>query len=667
MKRSYLPWFLVLLTICLLIPQTLLAGNKKSGPRAVTAAPPITVVLQSSPQLTAVDPYSNAVSSADGLKPARPFWYAVDQSGLTILRMGDNKVVYTIPWPQQLQLALPTGDGPDFMTINAPPAGWQPVSMVVTYPTEEQLASTSETPATYVFVVMAHSGYEWKSNPAPPAGQDLNVRDMIVASTNPATESSLLVEVDVTDPTYPVATYPTGPSVVAALLGHGAGQPAFDPATGNVYVGNMPSRSLPLSTATSKDLTSFVSVVMPIAMAESAAAAGEPAIGAPDPPLVLCGPEHPDEGLLAGEPYVWPCTAEGGEGELVWEFQNLPPWVNVHLDKLSGEPDGILYGIPPTNGTWIFQVKVTDLGEDPANPEPNSSDWTSVTLNVTATGVAGEAEAGFETGVAGGQGVAGTGDCTPGPTSTPGSLVPNWIDVQPAMVNGAMAGCYVMGTAPVSGEYYEFTLPNFKFAYPFDREPVVFSGYVAGTYGFDPLPEGVAISGLAWHQIEKIHDPSTEADILNAEFIGVEPLTGQLYRILMPQGVIEGSETVVGPPEISVELDEITPEGQPLANQLAQLRPDILDELTPQSRTVVFGDLVVEADRDIFISAPWIIDPVDGTTIPIGGGSDIQNGVMLKVNSTGVTNVVPNQCQWFSRSNLHSDRCATEWCAVLPL
>ena len=656
MKRSSLLIVLVL-TATALLAQT---------------PPPITTVnlSPSSPQLTAVDPYSNAVSSSDGLKPARPFWYAVDNGGLTILRIGDNKVVYRVPWPATIQVALPEGDGPDFMTAPAPPSGWEPVAMTVSYPTEESLASTSETPATYVFVVMARSGYEWQSNPNPPPGRDPNVRDTLVPTTNPLNESSMLVEVDVTDPTYPVATYPTGPAVVGAILGHGAGQPAFDPATGNIYIGNMPSRSLPTG---SIDLSSFVSVVMPIAMAETAAAA-EPVTGPPDPPLVLCGPEHPDEGLLAGEPYVWPCMAEGGEGELVWEFVGLPSWVTPHHDKITGELDGVLYGTPPADGVYTFQVRVTDMGDDPLNPEPNSSDWTTVTLNVTPTGVAAEAEAGFEVGVAGGQGIGGTGSCAPASSSSvlgvpglilpenwqpsPLSMVPNWIDVQTAYVNGVVKGCYVMGTAPISGEYYEFALPNFKFTYPFDREAVIFSGNVAGTYTFDPLPAGVSLAGLAWHQIEKIHDPSTEADILNGEFIGVEPLTGQLYRILLPQSVPEGSggEATVTAPETRVEMDEITPEGQPLLASLQQLRSDIAAQLTQPNRAVAFGNLAVEADRDIFVTAPWILDPDNSSFIPIGGPtpSPIEKGVLIKANGGNVSTIDPQGVQAYSVS-LNSD------------
>ncbi|HET9682077.1 MAG TPA: immunoglobulin domain-containing protein, partial [Candidatus Limnocylindrales bacterium] len=214
----------------------------------------------------------------------------------------------------------------------------------------------------------------------------------------------------------------------------------------------------------------------------------------------------------------------------------------------------------------------------------------------------------------------------------PGSVVPAWVDVV-TVPNG----CVVMGTAPISGEYYEFALPGFHFAYPFNYDPVVFSGSVMGTYGFDPLPEGVGLSGLAWHQIEKIHDPSTEADILNAEFIGIEPLTGQLYRILLPQGALEGSGgDVVAPPETSIEGDTITAEGTPLGGTLVASRPDIAAVLNANA-TLRFGDLAVQANRDILVSAPAIVDATGATVLPIGGpsGSTIPNGALLKVNASG--------------------------------
>ncbi len=590
--------------------------------------PPSTVVplAGSSPQLTAVDPYANAANSADGLKPYRPFWYSVDQKGLTILRIENNAVVAFVPWPASIPVVQPDGE---FVTVPAPAAGWEPVSMLVTYPTDEALASNSETPPTYVHVVMAHSGYEWASNPNPPAGQDPGLRDMIVPSTNPATESSMLVSVDVSDPTFDPGGESGGfPSVSGAILGHGASQMAHDPGTDLLYVANMQSTSLPTN------LQSFVSVITVLAppVAE-AAGAGPPA---PEPPLVvMCGPEHVDEGLLVGEPYVWPCT-ESGDGPAVWEFANLPAWLKPHADKITSQLDGLLYGVPPANGSWTYQARVIDSGD----PEfgPLASDWVTFTVNVIPTGVASEVEAGFEAGVPGGQGIGGTGDCTPTATSRPGSMVPNWVDVKPAVLNGVVTGCYVMGTAPISGEYYEFALPYFHFNAPFDTLPVVLSGNVVGSYMFDSLPAGVSLSGLAWHQIEKIHDPSTEADILNVELFGVEPFTGQLYRILPPQGSLEVSGAV-GPPEVSVELDEITAEGQPLLTSLTTLRPDIAAHLG--SGNVAFGNLVIEADGDIYVSAPWILDPIASTFIPIGGptGSAIENGALLKISGGNVSNI----------------------------
>ena len=145
---------------------------------------------------------------------------------------------------------------------------------------------------------------------------------------------------------------------------------------------------------------------------------------------------------------MWACV-ESGDGPSSWEFQGLPSWLTAHRDKLSGQFDGLLYGIPTTTGTWTYQARVTDYADVEAGPL--KSDWVTFTLNVIPTCGASEVEAGFEAGIPGGQGIAGTGVCTAAPTSSPASIVPAWIDVQPALVNGVVAGCYVMGTAPISG------------------------------------------------------------------------------------------------------------------------------------------------------------------------------------------------------------------------
>ena len=50
----------------------------------------------------------------------------------------------------------------------------------------------------------------------------------------------------------------------------------------------------------------------------------------------------------------------------------------------------------------------------------------------------------------------------------------------------------VMGTAPLDGEYYNFTMPGFTVAgYP--ALSLVFSGNVFGGYEFVPLPAGVKL------------------------------------------------------------------------------------------------------------------------------------------------------------------------------
>jgi hypothetical protein len=646
----------------------------------------------STPELTAIDPFRNGLTPSNPLKPPRPFWYSVDKNGLTIMGLRtettgalmvggppinvvENHVVGYVPWPDAIPMAQPDGEVPTDPTVTADHAKfawrnevggvWEPVGIVVSYPTDEALASNSETPATFVYVVMKHSGYEWQSTPQAdlPAGRDPNLRDKIVPQADLTKDSSLLVQVDVSQPDYPVDLFPTGPPIGGGLLGHNAGQPAFDPASDSVYVGNMPSTSLPTTPAVPNDLTSFVSVAT-LAPGELPAPGEVPA---PVTVTVLCGPEHAEVAILAGVPQAWACIAEGGEGPFQWTFTNLPPWLTAHIDPITGQGDGILYGTP-TVGTWTFQAHVDDNATTP----PGTGDAT-ITLIVTSDPTT-EYEYGEfapEVGVPGAVAIEGTGSCELAPTSSTGSMVPAWIDVKQipgrTINNTALGGpvehtigCVVMGTPPISGESFEFHLPNLKFPWPLQNLPVVISGQVAGPYMFDPLPKDVGLSGLAWHQIDKIHDPSTEADLLNRELFGVEPYTGQLYRILPAYAGLEAEGTVIPPPALEGELDEVSAVGNPLTAALTASRPDIAAVLAANPNLKVrFGDLVIEANAnpDIYVTAGQISDPtgVDPTVIPIGGplGSPIAIGAMMKASGTrDLAGEDPTLITWSAQSTI---------------
>ena len=245
------------LLIVVALVASLLGGNLggaptsvKAAPDAVAAAGSVDLTGYSSPKLTAVDPL--AWSMYGDVLPARPFLYSVDANGITITRFNDNKVVGTWPWPESTWIELPDGS---IMEISKPPGGWgEPVGMAVSYPTEMEIANRVKEipdltpPWTFVYVVMPHSGYEWNSS--------FGHRDTLVPMTSAATESSLLLQIDVSDPSFSASrdsAAPVEPHIAGAILGHQAGQPVYDRSTGNVYVGNMPSGSLPAG------LTSFVS------------------------------------------------------------------------------------------------------------------------------------------------------------------------------------------------------------------------------------------------------------------------------------------------------------------------------------------------------------------------------------------------------------------------
>src|SRR5512146_2812462 len=138
-------------------------------------------VAPASALLTAVDPL--AYIEGTDVIPARPFLYSVDADGLTITRFNDNAVVGTWPWPDELWITLPDGGQ---MAIPKPMGGWEPVGLTVSFPTALEFGNRAKDipdltpPWTFVYVVMAHSGYQWQSS--------LGHRDTLVPMTGLDTE-----------------------------------------------------------------------------------------------------------------------------------------------------------------------------------------------------------------------------------------------------------------------------------------------------------------------------------------------------------------------------------------------------------------------------------------------------------------------------------------------
>jgi len=611
-QTGFLGWLLRIVAVVAIaaavIPQVAPQGIVNAEVTAVEAVDTVEFT-DFSPQLTAVDPL--AWGMFGDVLPTRPFLYSVNAEGITITRFNDNKVVGYWPWPTSLWIELPDGS---ITEIFAPEDGWgEPVGMAVSYPTEAEIANRVKEipdltpPWTFVYVVMPHSGWEWDSDPDSDLKQSPNVRDTLVPMTSADTESSLLIQIDVSDPSFSTsrdAAAPSEPHIAGAILGHEAGQPVYDRSTGNVYVGNMPSMSLESLDPTLVDLTSFVSVIHRIPPTVTAEEREIPGIGQP---VIRCGPQHPEVGIPVGRPQAYACYDPSGYhpinenehvgafGELedrdddgtpdeqyVWEFRNfeadgpLGNWLTVHLDQVTGEPDGILYGTPPATGDWHVEARVHNLDDEYGV----WSDWHPIHLQVNPTAEYLPIKAQFAAGVPVAYQLEGTGSCTL-------TGAPAWVDIQ-TVPNG----CVVMGRAPISGEYYEFTMPGFtETGYP--GIPIVFSGYVVGAYNFNALPEGAGISGLAWHQVEKYQDPSTEPAVMTLEFIGVDPNSGQLYQILQPAGQPQPPNE--RPAETAIGINTVSAEGATL----------------PGSG---FGEVAVEADRDIYVAA-------DGAVIKVSGGT----------------------------------------------
>src|SRR5574342_284844 len=189
--------------LVLALAAALVGGNTGVAQAAISpyAAQGSVNVAPASPTLTAVDPL--AYIEGTDVIPARPFLYSVDANGLTITRFNDNAVVGTWPWPEELWITLPDGGQ---MAIPKPAGGWEPVAMTVSFPTALEFGNRAKDipdltpPFTFVYVVMARSGYEWVSTPDSALLETANVRDHLVPSTNADTESSVLIQVNVNDP-----------------------------------------------------------------------------------------------------------------------------------------------------------------------------------------------------------------------------------------------------------------------------------------------------------------------------------------------------------------------------------------------------------------------------------------------------------------------------------
>src|SRR5512142_1333047 len=198
MKTKLNIWMVIALLVTAATPQSVALGSVNAAPPPTYAAQGTIDVAPASPTLTAVDPL--VYYEGTDVIPARPFLYSVDQDGLTITRFNDNAVVGTWPWPDELWITLPDGGQ---MAIDEPSGGWEPVAMTVSFPTALEFGNRAKEipdltpPWTFVYVVMAHSGYEWVSTPDSALLETPNVRDHLVPSTDPNKESSVLVQINV--------------------------------------------------------------------------------------------------------------------------------------------------------------------------------------------------------------------------------------------------------------------------------------------------------------------------------------------------------------------------------------------------------------------------------------------------------------------------------------
>ena len=177
-QTRFLGWLLRIMAVVALVVINL--GSALVGAAAIPVGGYVAqgnvIVAPATPTLTAVDPL--VYIEGTDVVPARPFLYSVDANGITITRFNDNAVVSqypaedgtilgTWPWPDEMWITLPDGGK---MAIPKPADGWEPVAMTVSAPTDAEIANRVKDipdltpPFTFVYVVMARSGYEWASS-----------------------------------------------------------------------------------------------------------------------------------------------------------------------------------------------------------------------------------------------------------------------------------------------------------------------------------------------------------------------------------------------------------------------------------------------------------------------------------------------------------------------
>ena len=134
------------------------------------------------------------------------------------------------------------------------------------------------------------------------------VRDTLVTSAaNPDTESSLLLQINVSDPSFSTRNDPTAPSE-SAHRGRDP-RPRRGPAGLRPLDRKCLCRQHAVHVSARPGLTSFVSVIHRIPPEVTAEEAEIPGISKP---VLRCGPQHPETGIPVGRPQAYACYDPSG-------------------------------------------------------------------------------------------------------------------------------------------------------------------------------------------------------------------------------------------------------------------------------------------------------------------------------------------------------------------
>ena len=503
-----------------------------------------------------------------GVDTSRGLWYVSNElqgsGGLSVYQIGSDKLLgkVSVEEPTCIPVVQPNGE---LLPTTAPgycdPTGSEGHPR---HPHGLAFSTLQSNGHYYVYLVDEHSGLMWNAD-----------RTAFGPATTTDQESSLVVEIDVTNPAQP--------SIVRGWVGgHANEEVAYDANNGKVYVANHE----PSSSITDTALQSFVSVIDPsVGRAEATTAetttdtgteatTGTTTEATESTALAVSAPEFEP---TAGTPLAVALEATGGTAPYTWTLSSGAVPSGMTFDAAKG----IIWGTPTTAGeAYSFTVTATDSASPAATATSAVVSGTVGTAEPPASATLAIATESLE-----------FAQDTPMATmleATGGTAPYTWkLDTGSILPTGitfdATNGLFY-GTPTVFGEFYSISITVTDSASPAATANIVYSGWVnstelpegagegttTGGYEFVNLPYGDDTQGIAYL-------PSTHQIITNSAFAGL------LYVINDGDNAVARTVDILHPflaarPDIAAALPDQT---NPLKATLTVHMHDLaLDPLT---------------------------------------------------------------------------------------